>query len=365
VKTNTLILGASYGSLIGTKLLLAGHPVSLVCTKSTAELINCEGIVVRFPIKGRQALLDVASRKLPGALAATTPDDVDPSQFNLVVLAMQEAQYGSPGVRQLMGRVARAAVPCLAIMNMPPLPYLKRIPRLKTETLEPCYTDPRVWDGFDPGLTTLASPDPQAFRPPDQPKNVIQVGLATNFKAARFAAEEPTALLRRLEADIEAARFDASDGPIEIPVKLKVHDSLFVPLAKWPMLIAGNYRSIRPDDMISIQEAVHANPAKSREIYDWVRKLCIAFGAQDADMVPFEKYAKAADGLAAPSSAARSLFGGAEHIERVDCLINRIACQLGLQSDTLDDIVSLVDTRLAENRAARLRAQRDNAHEST
>ena len=177
-----------------------------------------------------------------------------------------------------MGRVARAGVPCLAIMNMPPLPYLKRIPGLRTEALEPCYADPRVWDGFDPGLTTLASPDPQAFRPPDQPKNVLQVGLPTNFKAARFAAEEPTALLRQLEADIEAARFDPGDGPIEIPVKLKVHDSLFVPLAKWPMLIAGNYRCIRRDGMISIQEAVHANPDQSREIYDWVWKLCTRAG---------------------------------------------------------------------------------------
>jgi len=145
---------------------------------------------------------------------------------------MQEAQYGSPGVRELMGRVARAGVPCLAIMNMPPLPYLKRIPGLRAETLEPCYADAGVWDGFDPGLTTLASPDPQAFRPPDQPKNVLQVGLPTNFKAARFGVEELTALLRQLEADIEHARFDPGSGPLEIPVKLKVHDSLFVPVDK-------------------------------------------------------------------------------------------------------------------------------------
>src|SRR5437867_12247042 len=100
VKHNMLILGASYGSLFGTKLLLAGHRVSLVCTKPTAELINREGTLVRFPIKGRQPLLDIASKQLPGALAATTPDEVDPGQFDLVVLAMQEAQYGSPGVRE-------------------------------------------------------------------------------------------------------------------------------------------------------------------------------------------------------------------------------------------------------------------------
>src|SRR5579864_9740562 len=170
---------------------------------------------------------------------------------------------------------------------MPPLPYLKRIPGLSTETLEGCYADPGVWKNFDPALTTLASPDPQAFRPPDEPKNVLQVGLPTNFKAARFAAEEPTALLRKLEADIKGARFDAGGGSIEIPVKLKVHDSIFVPLAKWPMLMAGNYRCIRRDDMISIKEAVHANVGKSRAIYDWVWNLCTQLGAADADMVPF------------------------------------------------------------------------------
>ena len=353
MKHNMLILGASYGSLFGTKLLMSGHRVSLVCTRPTAELINREGTLVRFPMKGRESLLDIASKKLPGVLSATTPDEVDPTQFDLVVLGMQEAQYGSPGVRELLGRVARAGVPCLAIMNMPPLPYLKRIPGLRAETLEPCYTDPRIWDGFDPGLTSLASPDPQAFRPPDQPKNILQVGLATNFKAARFAAEEPTALLRKLEADIEAARFDAGAGPIEVPVKLKVHDSLFVPLAKWPMLMAGNYRCIRRDDMISIKEAIRENLSKSREIYDWVWKLCTRLGAKEADMVQFEKYAKATEGLANPSSAARSLFGGAEHIERVDCLVRRIAGQQGLQSDTLDEIVALVDERLAKNRADR------------
>jgi hypothetical protein len=352
VKYNLLILGASYGSLFGTKVLLAGHRVTLVCTPPTAELINRDGTVVRFPIQGREALFEIASKQLPGLLRAATPDEVEPRRFDLVVLGMQEAQYGSPGVRELMGRVARARVPCLAIMNMPPLPYLQRLPGLATDTLRSCYADPGVWDEFDPALTTLASPDPQAFRPPDQPKNVLQVGLPTNFKAARFEAEQPTALLRQLEADIEQARFDAGAGPIEIPVKLKVSDSLFVPLAKWPMLIAGNYRCIQHDGLISIQEAVHADIAKSRDLYDWVGDLCVVLGAVDDDLVPFEKYAKAAAGLGKPSSAARALFGGAEHIERVDCLVRRIARQRGFQSDTLDEIVALVDRRLEMNRTA-------------
>lgn len=350
--TRVLILGASYGSLFGTKLLMARQNVALVCTAPTAQLINREGTIVKFAVKGRDGLLDVPSKKLPGLLSAAPPEEVDPAAYDLVVLGMQEAQYGAPGVRELMSRVARSRVPCLAIMNMPPLPYLKRIPGVQTQAVEGCYADPGVWADFDPDLVTLASPDPQAFRPPDQPKNVLQVGLATNFKAARFAGDAPTALLRRLEAAIEEARFDPGGGAVEVPVKLKVHDSVFVPLAKWPMLITGNYRCILADRMIPIQEAVHGNVDRSRQIYDWVSKLCIGLGADQADLVPFEKYAKAAESLGKPSSAARSLFGGAAHIERVDCLVRRIAAQQGQTLDTLDETVRLVDERLAKNRAA-------------
>jgi len=352
MKRSVLILGASYGSLLGTKLLMAGHRVSLVCTRSTAELINREGTRVRFPIRGRESLLEIASKRLPGTLCASTPDQVDPGEFDLVILGMQEAQYGLRGVRELMGRVAQSRKPCLAIMNMPPLPYLRRIPRVSTEALKACYADPAVWEGFEPGLMALASPDPQAFRPPEGPKNILQVGLPTNFKAARFDAEEPTALLRQLEADIEEARFDPGEGAIEIPVKLKVHDSIFVPLAKWPMLIAGNYRCIRPNDMIPIREAVHGNVDESRRIYEWVARLCEGLGAVAGDLVPFEKYAKAAESLCKPSSAARALFSGAEHIERVDSLVRRIARQQGLQSDALHEIVTRVDERLGRNRSA-------------
>src|SRR5262249_10854821 len=85
VEYNILILGASYGSLFSTKLLMAGHHVCLVCTKPTAELINREGTVVHFPIKGRGSLLDISSKKLPGLLSAATPDEVDPGKFDLVV----------------------------------------------------------------------------------------------------------------------------------------------------------------------------------------------------------------------------------------------------------------------------------------
>jgi hypothetical protein len=104
--------------------------------------------------------------------------------------------------------------------------------------------------------------------------------------------------------------------------------------------------------MVSIHQAVHGNLEQSREIYNWVCQLCIGLGATDADLVPFEKYARAAEGLTQASSAARALFGGAEHIERVDCLVRRIARKQELRSDQLDEVVNLVDERLDRNRGA-------------
>ncbi len=347
---NTLILGASYGSLLATKLLLAGHSATLVCTRGTADLINQKGTVVRLPVKGREGLVEVRSQGLPGTLSAATPEEVVPGDFDLVVLAMQEPQYGSPGVRELMAKIAAAQSPCMAIMNMPPLPYLARIPGVSSEELLSCYTEPDVWSEFEPGLVTLASPDPQAFRPPDEEKNVLQVSLPTNFKVARFDSEEHTAMLRKMEQDIEAIRYDTGDGVVELPVKLKVHDSMFVPLAKWSMLLTGNYRCIREDEMIPIRDAVHSDLDASREIYDWVVSLCVELGAAGSDMVPFEKYANAAKGLAKPSSAARALFGGAKNIERVDCIVRQLARLKGMHSDSVDNTVALVEHHLEKNR---------------
>jgi hypothetical protein len=351
-KNNILIMGASYGSLLAIKLLLGGHNVKLVCLPAEAELIDRQGIRVRMPVKGRDELVEIDSRQLPGKLSAAIPNAVDPAEFDLAALAMQEPQFRATEVRELLGKIAKAKVPCMSIMNMPPLAYLARIPGLDVESLTHCYTDHTVWNNFDPALMTLCSPDPQAFRPPEETPNVLQVSLPTNFKVARFESDEHTAMLRQLQADIEAIRLDTPDGTIELPVKLKVHDSIFVPLAKWSMLLTGNYRCILKDGSRSIRDAVHSDIELSRSIYNWVGDVCKAMGASPEDLVPFEKYANAAKGLAKPSSAARALMAGAPNIERADCLVKTIAAQKGMQSDAVDETVALVDARLEANRQA-------------
>jgi hypothetical protein len=346
-----LIMGASYGSLLGTKLAMAGHDVTLICLPAEAEAINRDGAIVRLPIKGRDPV-EIASKKLAGKLTAAGPAAVNPSDYDLVGLAMQEPQYRSAGVRELLDAVARAKVPAMSIMNMPPLTYLRRVPGVSADELKSAYTDPTVWQSFDPAYMTLCSPDPQAFRPPEEPVNVLQVTLPTNFKVARFDSDEHTAMLREMQRSIEAVRWDVGSEKVELPVKLKVHDSVFVPLAKWAMLLTGNYRCVTKDGARSIKEAVHTDIEESRSVYDWVRELCVKLGADPADLVPFDKYAAAAQGLARPSSAARALFAGAPNIERVDRLVQSIAAQKGLRHPVVDATVALVDARLSENRKA-------------
>ena len=170
-----LILGASYGSLLSTKLLMARHNVTLVCLPQEAELINAEGTTVRMTLRGEEEPRLIASKDYPGVLKALTPAEANPADYDLIAMAMQEPQYGAAEVRDLLARIAASQKPCMSIMNMRPLPYLRRIQGLDTVALEACFADPRVWDGFNPDVFTLCSPDPQAFRPPDQQFNFLHV----------------------------------------------------------------------------------------------------------------------------------------------------------------------------------------------
>src|SRR5436305_15306377 len=112
---NILILGAAYGSLLASKMLFGGHKIHHICLPAEADLINTEGFRVRMPVKGRKDPVEIDSRKLPGKVGAGGPADFNPADFDLVGLAMQEPQYRSPGVRELLDAVAKARVPCMSI----------------------------------------------------------------------------------------------------------------------------------------------------------------------------------------------------------------------------------------------------------
>ena len=82
--------------------------MKLVCLPAEADAINTGGVRVRMPIKGREGLIEVHSWKLPGKISADGPAAVNPKDYDLVALAMQEPQYRSAGVRELLDAVAKA-----------------------------------------------------------------------------------------------------------------------------------------------------------------------------------------------------------------------------------------------------------------
>ena len=180
---------------------------------------------------------------------------------------------------------------------------------------------------------------------------MLQVTLPTNFKAARFDCDKHTAMLRRMQADIEAIRYDAGGDKIELPVKLKVHDSVFVPLAKWAMLLTGNYRCVTKDGPRSIKEAVHTDPRIAR-VYDWVRELCIKLGAsptiscRSRNTPPRRKGSCGRPRRRARCSPARRTSSASTGWCRP------IAAQKGMRNAVVDETVALVDEKLTANRRA-------------
>ena len=340
-----LILGASYGSLLGTKFAAAGHNVTLVCRKETADLINQKGTEVRIKLRDEETHRSFFSKHLEGQTNAVPPELASPENYDLACLAMQEPQYSNASIKTLLNKITKAKLACMSIMNMPPPPFLKRIVSLDNTNTTDAFLDSTIWNAFKPDLMTLCSPDPQAFRPPEELPNVLHVGLPTNFKVSKFSNQKLDKMLSDLSTDIEEFRVDGKD----VPVKLRVFESLFVPLAKWAMLATGNYRSITHKGFQSIRDSVHTDLNKSQKIYEFVNQMVINLGADSKDLVPFEKYAAASKGLLKPSSAARAVSLGAINIERVDKLIKLSAEGLGLHNEEIKEIVQTVDKKLDDN----------------
>jgi hypothetical protein len=104
------------------------------------------------------------------------------------------------------------------------------------------------------------------------------------------------------------------------------------------------------DGARTAEEAVHSDMETSRSVYNFANGLCVKLGAKPHDLVPFEKYAAAAQSLTRPAAAARALQNGAPNIERADKLVQLIATQKGPNQPVIDAAVALIDARLEANR---------------
>lgn len=339
-----LVLGSSYGLLPGVRLALAGHYVTFVGRPEEVAAMASEPLRLLLPDRRGGTGFDLAAPA--ERIALTAPEQANPSAVDLVLLAMQEPHYADPAISALLSLIGTSGTPCLSIMNLPPPPFLIRL-GIDPDRLGGVFAGMQAWRQLDPERVTLACPDAQALRlDPDLP-GVLTTTLPSNFKAAPFARPGDQSLLEDLSRDW--ARFKV-DGQ-RPPVQLLAQQSLYAPLAKWPMLIAGNCRCLTENGPRSIGEAVHADLAASEVLYEAVMALALALGARQTDLVPFAAYAKAAHGLTRPSSLARALANGAVQVERIDLLVLRLLEQTGLDPAPLLPIVSTIEARLAANAA--------------
>lgn len=351
----TLVIGAGYGLLPAAKIALAGHPVTVVARPAEARALRSSGVEIRFADSAHLLRLPVAAdtvsaNRSPG-LHLGTPDDIDPTAFDIAFLAVQEPQAADPPLRALLARIGDG-VPVVSIMNLPPPPFLDRVPGLPDSLLAGVYGDPAVWAPIPAARLTMASPDPQAIRPDPAQPGAVMVSLASNFKLAPFARAQDQAVLARLARD--ASR--GTVGGARVPVNMVTRGSIFVPLSKWPMLVTGNCRCVQAGATpIPLADAVHRDLATSRMLYDAVNAALGRLGAPDRALVPFDSYLAAARRLRHPSSLARGLANGACHVERIDRLVLNLlrAVDAPRSAQTEMEAVSArIDAALARNRGS-------------
>lgn len=349
---HVLVLGASYGALVAAKTALAGHLVTLVARPEEIEALETNELCVSLPLWPSEARHDCIFRadrgvaKQIGQLGLLAPDQVNPSDFDLAFLAMQEPQVGAEELINLFLGISEARLPIISLLNMPPLSFLNRLPNFPIEKVAPHYHSPAVWKALHKSPQTLASPDAQAFRIDPKDPCKLHVSLATNLKVAPFHEKDAQEKLSQLARDIASIGLDDEK---KLPVKLICSDDLMVPFAKMPMLLTGNYRCIQSTGTRSIRDAVWSDIQESEAIYQECLKVLRAFSVPEKVLVPFDLYAKAAKGLTMPSSVARAIEAGAFKVERSDAVLEAMAEHVGVPSIKISQIVRGIDDSIGKN----------------
>lgn len=351
-KARVLVLGATYGLLPAMKIFKADHHVTVVGRQAERAAFLKYGASVTFKgiggKPGQRMEASVKAGRGTGQQLGIVGSDTGVKDIDIAILAISEPHFADPELAALIGRIAEAGIPVVSISNAPPPAFLQRLSGFSTQGIRPAYAAWDTWAHLNPERTTAASPDAQAVRRnPDRP-NELTVTLGSNFKVAPFAQWKDQALLEQIARDVESVRIDG----VPVKVQFKTDVSLYAPLAKWPMLIAGNCRCFNPDGSLRpISAAVRDDLAASERMYEWTLDLVRSIGASNADLVPFRHYAAISKRLSAPSSFARSVANRSQQVERVDKMIQLVGLELGYVSEELDQVVAMADGLIHGNKS--------------
>ena len=350
-----LFLGGAYGSVLAVKCALAGHKVDVVCRAQEAANINNGRLTIHFPGNDGHSIGVSQCKKNIRGIA---PLSVEPSDYALCFLCMQEPQFADEDIVSLITQLVSLSIPIISLMNMPLPPYLLGRMGVDLPAAPKIWKNNALWSKLAPNSFTASSPDPQAIIEITHDATRVSLTLASNLKVAPFQNRAYQKRLEQLANDVNGLRVRHKSSAWSPRVRLVAHESPYVPLAKWPMLIAGNFRCVGLASAESIRSAIWSDLNESKSIYEWVTALCgdlVRTVDKSCDLdqifVPFDRYANAAQQLTFPSSVARGLLSGATDVERVDRLLQELANALNRGSEFIDSVVDLVDEILTANRA--------------
>ena len=347
-----LVLGAAYGLLPALRIAMAGHYVTIMCRAEERHALAEHGATITFMRRdGREGHVYhmPAEEKQADRLyqLGLVGPDCDPFLYDMIFIALSEPQTAVSEISSLFSKIAIAQRPVVALLNLLPFCFLRRFAKISSHIMEPAYHAMATWDKLDPDAVTAASPDAQAVRTDFHRFDRLTVTLASNFKIAPFTQNHHQKMLLRIVQDINALK--STSGVIN-PVRMIAHQSVHIPLVKWPMLLTGNCRSFTLESRaVAISDAVHKDIDESRRLYDEVCAIILALGVSPKDVVPFSAYASAARSLTRPSSLARTLEQGAVAIERIDLMIRQAALSMGMVTTGIDTIVQEVEKKLRSN----------------
>lgn len=320
-----LVIGANYGLLVAGMFLQRNIEVDIFGTLEQKNILNEEG----FSFSYRDKLWRFGQGRNFNAISSM-PD----TKYDLAVIATQEPSLGGENLGVVIRSLGESRVPFLSIMNIPLYQFLTH--RLE---IEPLNDLDRIYRGLantnSISAETLvnSSPEPQVFSGAEF--NQLSIRLGGVFRCSSL---DPVKL--------ELRRIMLESGVEGLPVSFREYTSPWVSLSKLPMLLAGNYRCIYKNELMSIGDAVHSDIDASREIYEAVVEVLRHHGASRAATVPFSAYLKASTALDAPSSVCRAIFNGRNQVERVDRLVLQLSYWCAGPLSVIAGVVANIDSAI-------------------
>jgi hypothetical protein len=115
---NILLMGASYGSLLASKILFGGHTIHSGLPAGGSRFDQYRRLSRPFARAGARGACGPRLAEVARQSDRRTGDRGQSGDYDLIGLCMQEPQYSASGVRQLLDAVAKSRVPCMSIRGL-------------------------------------------------------------------------------------------------------------------------------------------------------------------------------------------------------------------------------------------------------